>query len=85
MNEIKITIWFCTLWCFRQQHPGFRKGLVPYFGGGPKLGETPHFILDRNGNPAKPMEKLCFRSDCQKLFLRVMRLFQIPASVSLWG
>jgi len=31
------------------------------------------------------MKKFCFNSDCQKLFLRVMRLFQIPASVSLWG
>jgi hypothetical protein len=25
------------------------------------------------------MEKFCFKSDCQKLFLWVMRLFQIPA------
>lgn len=74
MSKIKIAIWFCTLW-FRQQHPGFKKGLVPCFGCGPKLGEMLHFIFDRNENPAKPMEKFCFKPNCQELFLRVMRFF----------
>lgn len=40
-----------------------------------------NLILDRNGNRAKSMEKLCFKSYCQKLILRVMRLFHIPAMV----
>lgn len=64
-------------------HPGFRGRLVPHFRCGPNLREMLPFILDRTGNPAKPMENFSFKSDRQKLFLRVMRLFQIPARVSL--
>ena len=45
-------------------HPRFSRGLVPHFRCGPKLGEMLLFILDRNENPAKPMENLCFKSDC---------------------
>lgn len=38
MREIKIVVWFSTLW-FRQWHAGFRRGLVPHLGCGPKLGK----------------------------------------------
>lgn len=38
MREIKIMIWLVMLW-FRRWYPGFRRGVVPHLGYGPKLGK----------------------------------------------